>query len=490
MSKPKREKAAGKHQVAADADERSENGAGLKAGPSADVSSEPLRFEVPFAAVSPRLINPKLGLASLVPSADAGASYTIDVTLLDSPDHRLIRSGILLAHRVRDGVGEWYLSAPSWSPYLAAEATEPMGQADLPQVFVDLVRPFRRIGALGPVAALTSEQRDTLFQDVSGKAVATVRDTRVTVRRGGLTTARFREVTITPGGKGLAPAQRTFLTDTLTGLGASAVDDFPPLAQRLGAPATGLPDYPEPRPLDQPDTLHRWLGNLIAYRLRGIVRADLDIRTKPDRPARASLARAAAELRSELLGLSDLLEPARLNDIADDLAWLAGSASTELAARLRGERYLALLEQLVNVPRALWLGDAGTEPAKRVLRDLLARGLDQLAARANAAAVDGPDGEWESVVDAAEHVLDTCAVASHLRPKPVHKVRERLVPLTRSLSDCLVGDLDGLREQAEAGDPAAAFGLGRQFEQGLARRNASRRLWLHAWSKQAPKLLA
>src|SRR5699024_6773908 len=137
--------------------------------------------------------NPALGLAGLAPHPDPDATYTIDVTLLDSPDHRLVRSGILLAHRVHDEVGEWYLSAEGWQPYLPAEQTEPMS-ADLPQEFADLVRPFRRIGALGPVAALTCERRGSLFRDADDRPLADVRDARVTVRRGGLTTARFREV--------------------------------------------------------------------------------------------------------------------------------------------------------------------------------------------------------------------------------------------------------------------------------------------------------
>jgi hypothetical protein len=48
----------------------------------------------------------------------AQCAYEIAVTLLDAPDHRLIRSGVLLAHRVLDGRGEWYITAPDWQPLL------------------------------------------------------------------------------------------------------------------------------------------------------------------------------------------------------------------------------------------------------------------------------------------------------------------------------------------------------------------------------------
>jgi len=54
-------------------------------------------YDVPYSAVAPRMINPDLGLHHLVARAGHNAAYEISVTLLDAPDHRLIRSGVLLA---------------------------------------------------------------------------------------------------------------------------------------------------------------------------------------------------------------------------------------------------------------------------------------------------------------------------------------------------------------------------------------------------------
>jgi hypothetical protein len=75
-------------------------------------------YDLPYSAPEPRLINRDLGLHNLVARAGHNAAYSIDVTLLDAPDHRLIRSGVLLAHRVLDGRGEWYMTAPDWQPLL------------------------------------------------------------------------------------------------------------------------------------------------------------------------------------------------------------------------------------------------------------------------------------------------------------------------------------------------------------------------------------
>ena len=71
-------------------------------------SIEPLRYELAWAADRPVLTNPELGLDVLV---DRGTSYsfTSDITLLDSTDRRLLRAGVVLAHRVIEGIGEWYM---------------------------------------------------------------------------------------------------------------------------------------------------------------------------------------------------------------------------------------------------------------------------------------------------------------------------------------------------------------------------------------------
>jgi len=116
---------------------------------------------MPYSAPAPRLVNPSLGLHNLVARAGHNAAYEIDVTLLDAPDHRLIRSGVLLAHRVLDGRGEWYLTAPDWQPLLPKDRIELMGHADLPEELADLIRPLRRRAPLGPVAALRCERQSS-----------------------------------------------------------------------------------------------------------------------------------------------------------------------------------------------------------------------------------------------------------------------------------------------------------------------------------------
>src|SRR5215203_3215862 len=117
-------------------------------------------YDMPYSAATPRLINPDLGLHHLVARVGHNAAYEISVTLLDAPDHRMIRSGVLLAHRVLEGRGEWYLGAPDWVPLLPKELLESMSQADLSENLSDLIRPFRRRSPLTPVAGLHCERRE------------------------------------------------------------------------------------------------------------------------------------------------------------------------------------------------------------------------------------------------------------------------------------------------------------------------------------------
>ena len=111
-----------------------------------------------------------------------------------------------------------------------------------------------------------------------GATMALLRDDKVTVRRAGLTTARYREVMITPIGEGLNDEQVTWLDRALVQAGATQVPRLPRLVTRLGAPATGPTDVPEPIPFEAAAPFKRFVSQLMARRLREIVKADLAIR--------------------------------------------------------------------------------------------------------------------------------------------------------------------------------------------------------------------
>ena len=61
--------------------------------------AEVMRFEMPFQADTPAVLSESLGITRLLERQ--ATSHRIDVTVLDAPDARLLRAGVILAHRVR-----------------------------------------------------------------------------------------------------------------------------------------------------------------------------------------------------------------------------------------------------------------------------------------------------------------------------------------------------------------------------------------------------
>ena len=453
-------------------------------------------YDLPYSAAAPRLINPDLGLHNLVARAGHNAAYSIDVTLLDAPDHRLIRSGVLLAHRVLDGRGEWYLTAPDWQPLLPKDRIELMGHADLPEELADLLRPLRRRATLGPVAALTCDRREFALRDDHGTTLALLRDDKVTVRRGGLTTARYREVMITPVGPGITDEQTAWLDRAFIQSGATYVPKFPRLVTRLGAPATGPTDLPVPEPFDADASFKKFVSQLLALRLRRIVEADLAIRGG-DLTAIGRLADEAARLRDELKGLSPVLDAEWVEDVYDELGWISlDSAPSDadgrerLSTRLRSERYLTVLERLVGAVRAPKLAEVRAEATGVVLTELVASAVDRLRQAADALTVDSPEEEWDEAwreIGRLQWVLD---VAAQVLPEDSARIRRRLSAAARLLAevhDDRTSEATAMMLVADL-TPELAFLAGRDFERETDKARRSRRHFVREWAKIVKKL--
>jgi hypothetical protein len=453
-------------------------------------------YDMPYSAAAPRMINPDLGLHHLVARAGHNAAYEISVTLLDAPDHRLIRSGVLLAHRVLDGRGEWYITAPDWQPLLPKDRIELMGHADLPEELADMIRPLRRRATLGPVAALTCDRREFALRDDVGTTLALLRDDKVTVRRGGLTTARYREVLITPVGPGLTDEQVAWLDRALLQTGATPVPRFPRLVSRLGAPATGPTDLPVPGPFDAAAPFKKFVSQLVALRLRHIVEADLAIRAG-DLAAVGQLADQAARLRLELKGLSVVLDSDRVEDLYDELGWISlegdssnGDGHDRLTARLRSDRYLTVLERLVAAVRSPRLADQRSDPAGEVLAGLVSMAVARMSRCADHLIVDSPDEEWEEAWQEMGRLEWVVGVAGQVLPEETATIQQQLFKARQLLAEI---HNDHQRELVTAEQvarllPAQAFAAGRDFEREYRRARRSRREFVEVWAKTKKKL--
>jgi hypothetical protein len=446
------------------------------------------RFELPYQAVPGRLVNPAIGLCSMALRAGDSAPYTIAVTLLDAPDHRLIRADVWLAHRVIDGRGEWYLASDAWAPWLPTERIEPMGDADIPEELMDLVRPFRRGAPLGSVAALICERDEYALRGADAELLAVLRDDRVEIRSGGLITARYREVTVTGVADWLTMAQLTWLTEMLVAVGATRVARFPPLTRRLGAPASGLSDFPPPRKCLPGDSLESVWNYRLGRRLRALTYADLAIRGGADE-ALADIVEQLQEVRLQLRGLTPLLDEIWVAELVTQVDWAVASltSTADPTAVLSSQRYLRLLDRLISASRAPALGDHGHTPGGAALTTLLATRLKEFLTLGGQLEADSPDHDWQQALTAATLLTDCCGV--QVRPgQAVLRLSRRASKATDALTDCVRAAEAYAAMRLDELRPPDAFEAGRAYERLHDEERIARRKFIGQWSRRARRL--
>ncbi|SDS51630.1 hypothetical protein [Microlunatus soli] len=451
------------------------------------------RFDLPYTTEPARLDNVELGLPRPVARAGRDAAYAAEVTLLDVADHRLIRSGIELAHRVIEGRGDWYLRAPSWHPLLPDELVEPFGKGDLPERLSDLTMPFRRRGALGPVAAISHQRQSFEFRS-GDEPTAVLRDDRVTVRRGGVTTARFREVRIEAGPAGLKSNQQEWLIGALEASGGTLVEEFPSLAQRIGTPATGLTDYPAPRPIEPDAGFENFIESVVAGRLLELVTADLAGRSGATTAA-DQLARAVTGLRAELTGLASALEPDWLVELDEELGWLSGALvevvvedgdqEGRLRSVLRRERYLHLLDLLVGAVRGPRVDPNSSDlPAAETLISLLDDAVQKLIIVAGRLTGESAGSMWADAAVAAEEVSRLSHLTRMVVSKKHRREARRLRPAVQLLLTARAEAEQAEHDQHESRfvGAATAFELGRSYQRHRQRMSEAQQEFLEDWS--------
>lgn len=439
-------------------------------------STRALRFEMPFALAEPMLVRPQIGIERIVVRGGQH-SFTRETTLLDTGDNRLLRAGVVLAHRVRDGLGEWYLDAPGWAPWLPTARTEPLDAGgDLPQEFATLVRPFRRSATLGPVAAISLKRVEWRVVGANDTLLGILRDDRLSIRRGGVTIGRHREVTLRPT-EAMTREQRTHLSEVMVYCGGTRVDAFPSLVERLGAPATGLTDFGGPREWSDEFSLEGFVSWLFSRRLTELMRADLALRVDRDADP-AELWAELTELRQELRAVSFALDPQWLARVESDLS-LVTSLPIGTSVHHLGDEYFRVLDALVTAVRAPRLGDHSQNQAELELRQQLVAYVTILFDRAESLTLTTPDERWSATLRSARQLQAMLHVAQPLLGRTARRVVRH------------VDEAVELLEAAQASVPepaldpawqlADAFAAGRAHERALQARETTRLEFLDRW---------
>lgn len=431
-----------------------------------------LRFQVPYTADPPQLRSEAVGIARVRRGA---AVVSLDTTLLDTVDNRLLRAGVVVAHRVSQGRGEWFLSAPGWSHLPEAETADIGDHAELPARFAHLIRPFTRGALIGPVASVHSDVQSFTLLDADEESVADIADEQVTVRRGGVTTARYREITIATTRRA-SVQQRHFVIDAMLAISASPVSDFPTLQQRLGPPATGPSDFPAPHPLHRHATMEELVTHVLARDLRRILDAELAALSGDASDLREALSQSHDHIR----GFAHALDPEWCTATMEALDDARGSDPSDAA-----EATNRVVDAFVTAIRAPRLGDVSHREAAPLLLGRAEQAMAILADRCRVLDPANSEESWTAAHQAADQLAASAAVAGRLLGRRGAKALEVLTEVRDELSRCIgtdpVVDPSGM-------SPAEAFEAGRAVERTRQERLAGRAAFVGRWPRHLARI--
>jgi CHAD domain-containing protein len=350
---------------------------------------------------------------------------------------------------------------------------------------------------------------------------------------------RFREIEVEDRGGGIEAIEA--VSDVLRAHGAVGGEFVPKVVRALGPQATADPDPPLPAivSLDDParcavrDVLRRNVRNLIAQ----------DVAVRRDRPDAVHQVRVSARrLRSTLKTFGPLLDPEWASSLRNELKWLADAlagardnevllerltrALDELPAEdivgpvrarierevgdkltaggnevldtLRSERYIVLLERLVDAAWEPMTSPAAEEPVSKVVPELLTATWKQIAHRARRLSKPtATDEDWHKTRIRSKQLRYAADAVEPMFGKPARglaKQAEAVQEVLGEHQDAVIA-ADLLRTMATSrGAGTVAFTLGvlhsRQTDAAESARAEFRRVWKEASRSRHRRWLA
>jgi CHAD domain-containing protein len=474
-------------------------------------------LEAKFRVHSPFELPVIEGRAPAVSTVDPPARVTMTAVYYDTCDLRLAREGVTLRRRSGGSDAGWHLKLPVAGDSVAdgTGVRDELQLPDAPEIpaeLADLVRIWVRTASLDPVATLVTERTTFVLRDADGGSLAELVDDTVTVEDSSHIQARFREIEVedTGGGPDVIAQVATLLLDA----GAVGGEFVPKVVRALGPRATAPPEPPAPAPVAPRDPAH----DVIAAALRRYTRALMaeDLRVRRNQPDAVHQMRVATRrLRSTFETFSPLLDATWAKSLHAELGWLAGvlgvardaevlnervmaaaselpvvakpallraklgdlgnraveAATSDVLELMAGERYLLLIDRLVDAAMYPRTNDAARRPAGAVLLPLVRTSWARLARRAARVRSGRPDrarylSDHHRVRIAAKQLRYTCdAVAQALGDDAL-----RLSTQAERVQDLLGEHQDAVVAAAYFADLAArprvgalGFGLGMMF---------------------------
>lgn len=454
------------------------------------------RYEMRDLAAAPRFANPDLDLGN--PAMVSPRPAVCDLTVLDTADRRLLRAGIVLAHRSTDGVGEWLMAAPGWAPQLPAEYVEAMTSGEVPEQIRTLLAPFLRHAGLAPVGTQRRTRTTYLIRTAEREPVGSVIDDVFAVRRDGVLVTRYREVDVDTGT--MTRDQVDWLDEALHGVEAVRVDRHLSLPARFrvlvdevsedagaGRPVGLATDGP----VDTDASMAEIVARFVEQGARQVLLADLNVRSGRTRKVQP-LVRGLRTFATDLPVLAPVLPAADLDGLVAALEAAAdrldGAFGADQQDLLVGDDYLGIFERTTALARPTLAEGIGRRPAREEVAEMVAVATRAVLATGEAAPRVADDSGWHAAALAADRLVATAELASLLAPKQARKLRDRARDLYDELVGCDNEELEALRASLEGASVEQAFGIGRQYADLAESRTAARTEFVAHWRKAARRL--
>ena len=469
-------------------------------------------------------------------AAVAQPTRRFQTTYYDTPDLRLARWGCSLRHRSDEG---WTLKLPTQhagrgaSPLLVRGEYTYEGEAGRPpDAALWLVAAYLRGSETRPVARLRTVREPVRLEAADGTPMAELVLDEVSVLEGRRLVERFREIEVE-----VAPATSdetlAVILAELRAAGAVPADPVPKYVRALGTRAW-LPNevlLGEVGPMSSAGPLVR---NAIAASVDRYLRQEPGVRLGEDPEAVHQARVATRRLRSDLRTFAPLLEETWASELGEKLRWLGGllggardadvlharirklaeslpeddrPAGAKLAAELTTDReqarvrllegfaedrYIGVVQVLVDAARAPRLLPDAHQPARDLAPGLLARPWKKLRSDVRALADPPPDEALHEVRIRAKRLRYASEAVAPVLGRRAARLARAAADLQEILGEhhdaVVAGAL--LRDRGTGAPSEVAFAAGELAGLERAAADRARAAWPGAWKHLRKAALA
>jgi CHAD domain-containing protein len=497
-----------------------------------------LEVEAKFRVHPPFELPPLNGERTGAASTDEPVRRELRAVYWDTSDLRLAREGITLRHRSGEGGDKdgWHLKLPVLGARVPDASTASRdelhaagGEDRIPDELRELVTAWARAAVLGPVATLVTQRTTFVLRDQSGGALAEVTDDLVSVLNAGHVAGRFREIEVEDVGGGAAVLEA--VGAVLRSGGAVGGQFVPKVVRALGPQATAAADPPPPAAVSPGDPVRLVVREALRRYVRDLLTQDVVVRRGGDDGVH-QMRVAARRLRSAMKTFRPLLDRNWTDSLRAELKWLADSLggardsevmlerlvadldrlpadlvvgpvrarldqvlggdlvrhSSSVLKTLRSERYVALLERLVDAAWEPLTTPVAETPAGDAIRELLTRSWSRLSRDVDR--LDRPsatDEEWHRARIDTKQMRYACDAVEPVAGSGAKRLSRRLAKLQDALGehqDTVMARrvLRTIATGPRGGTVAFTIGLlyARQQEAAARSRARFRRLWVEA----------